>query len=346
MKKLIPMLMLVFSLAVPTCALEIEAPKVPNSASELMPEDCGSFSDALIELLQTAFLKVRPDLFEAVHLCLRIVCVVLILAIMASFRDDGSIFLSLSGAVCISVLLLGSANSMLSLAEDTIHNLSGYGKLLLPVMTAALAAQGGTASSAGLYLGTVFFDTVLSNLLCVFFLPLVYFFVIFSVTYSATSEDFLKKIRDTIKNLTTWCLKTILTIFTTYMGITGVVSGTTDAATLKAAKITISSFVPVVGGILSDASESILVGAGVMKNAAGIYGILAVLSLVIEPFLKIGIHYMILKATGILCTAFGTKSAVTLIEDFSGAMGLLLAMTGSMCLLILISTVCFMKGVS
>ena len=94
------------------------------------------------------------------------------------------------------------------------------------------------------------------------------------------------------------------------------------------------------------ASESILISAGVMKNAAGIYGILAVLSLSIEPFLKIGLHYMILKATSILCTAFGTKTAVTLIEDFSGAMGLLLAMTGAMCLLVLISTVCFMKGVS
>ena len=82
-----------------------------------------------------------------------------------------------------------------------------------------------------------------------------------------------------------------------------------------------------------------------MKNAAGIYGILALLAILLRPFLKIGIHYLLLKATAAVCSVFGSKSTVGLIEDFSAAMGLLLAMTGSVCLLLLISTVCFMKGV-
>ena len=121
--------------------------------------------------------------------------------------------------------------------------------------------------------------------------------------------------------------------------------GTTDAAALKATKVTISSVVPVVGGILSDASEAVLVSAGLMKNAAGIYGILAVLAVFLSPFLKIGVHYLILKLTAAVCGIFGEKGLTELIGDFSTAMGLLLAMTGSECLLLLISTVCFLKGV-
>ena len=39
------------------------------------------------------------------------------------------------------------------------------------------------------------------------------------------------------------------------------------------------------------------------------------------------------------------RELTELIGDFSTAMGLLLAMTGSECLLLLISTVCFLKGV-
>ena len=88
-----------------------------------------------------------------------------------------------------------------------------------------------------------------------------------------------------------------------------------------------------------------LVSAGVMKNAAGIYGILAVLAVFLEPFLRIGIHYLMLKATASVCAIFGSGRMTGLIEDFSSAMGLLLAMTGATCLLLLISTVCFMKGV-
>ena len=129
------------------------------------------------------------------------------------------------------------------------------------------------------------------------------------------------------------------------MGITGVISGTTDAATLKAAKLTISGVVPVVGGILSDASEAVLVSAGLVRNAAGIYGIFAILAIFLTPFLRIGCHYLLLKLTGTLCAVFGVKRCTDLIGDFTTAMGLLLAMTGSVCLLQLISTVCFLRGV-
>lgn len=137
----------------------------------------------------------------------------------------------------------------------------------------------------------------------------------------------------------------LLIIFTTYLSLTRVVSGTTDAAALKATKVGMSSFIPVVGGILSDASEAVLVSAGLLKNAAGIYGILAVLALFLHPFLQIGLHYLILKLTAAICSVFGTSRMTGIIECFSTAMGLLLAMTGAACVMVLISTVCFMKGV-
>ena len=130
------------------------------------------------------------------------------------------------------------------------------------------------------------------------------------------------------------------------MGLTGVISGTTDAAALKVTKTTISSVVPVIGNILSEASEAVLVGAGVVKNAAGVYGMLAILAVCFEPFALIGIQYLLLKLTAAICSVFATKQATELISDFSDAMGMLLAITGTICLMLLISTVCFMKGVS
>ena len=150
--------------------------------------------------------------------------------------------------------------------------------------------------------------------------------------------------RDFVKWLMTWGLKVILYVFTGYMGITGVITGTADAAAVKAAKLTISGVVPVVGGILSDASEAVVISAGVMKNAVGIYGLLAVVAIWITPFLQIGAMFLLLKLTAVVCSVFGVKEASDLIEDFSGAMGLLLGMTGTISLLVLISTICFMKG--
>lgn len=345
MKKLLPMLIVILSLALPVSALEIEAPTVPKAGEDLMPEDTGSFSDALVSLLGKAVKRIRPDLQEAAQVSLSLIAAGILLTILSSF-EEGKHTAQLWSAAAIAGILLHNANSMIRLASDTVRQLSDYGKLLFPVMTGALAAQGGVSASTGLYLGTAFFSTLLESLLSGVFLPAVWLFLALAVASAAISEEVLKKIRDAVKSALSWCLKTVLTVFTTYMSITGVVSGTTDAAALKAAKVTISSFVPVVGGILSDASEAVLVGAGVMKNTAGIYGILAVLSLFLGPFLRIGAHYLILKLTALVCGVFGTKAASVLIEDFSSAMGLLLGMVGSVCLLLLIGTVCFLKGVN
>lgn len=346
MRKLILVLILLSLTVMPARALDITAPEVPESGREWMPDEADSFWEGLMMILRDGVRLIRPDLREASSLCMGIVAVILMLSLLQAMSVRVKALAELSGAVMIAVTLLSGTNSLIRLGTETVRDLSEYGKLLLPVMTAALAAQGGVTSSAALYAGTAIFNTVLTFLIQTLLVPMIYVYLAFAAANSAIGEEMLKKLRDLVKWLMTWTLKIILYVFTGYMAVTGVVSGTTDAATLKAAKLTISGMVPVVGGILSDASEAVLVSAAAVKNAAGIYGILAVLSVCLEPFIKIGTHYLMLKATTGICTVFGAKRLTGLAGDFTTAMGMLLAMTGSVCLLLLISTVCFMKGVS
>lgn len=335
----------VILLALPVSASEITAPEVPPSGADLMPKDVGSFWTGLMEILSGAVANLRPDLREAAATCMSVAGITLMVSLVHAFPGSNSRISDLVGTVAIGVLLLQSANSLVTLAVDTIAELTEYGKLLLPVMTTAMAAQGGITVSAALYTGSAAFNSLLATLIAKVLVPMVYIFLSLSAANSAVGEDTLKKMRDFVKWLATWALKIILYVFTGYMSITGVVSGTTDAAQLKVTKLTISGMVPVVGNILSDASEAVLVGAGVVKNAAGIYGILAILSVCLGPFLRIGTHYLLLKATGAVCGIFDSKRMTTLIQDFTAALGLLLAMTGTVCLLLLISVVCFLRGV-
>ncbi len=345
MKKLLVIVFLLSVLILPVSAVEVTAPEVPDSGLELMPRNTETFGQSLWELLQAGIRLIMPDLAEASKACMGICGIVLALSVLESFSDGIKTVSDLVGATAIAALLLGGANSLIHLGSETIRQLSDYGRLLLPVMSTAMAAQGGVTASTAIYAGTTLFDTVLSSLIAKLLVPMIYLYLALAAANAAVGEDLLKKGRDFVKWLMTWCLKTILYVFTGYIGITGVISGTTDAAALKAAKITISSAVPVVGGILSDASEAVLVSAGLAKNVAGIYGILAILAVYLGPFLKIGIHYLVLKLTAAVCSVFGSKRITELIGDFSSAMGMLLAMTGSVCLLLLIATVCFLKGV-
>ena len=324
--------------------LTITAPTVPDSVSDLMSKDTADIGGSIWSMLQKAFAKIHPEIASAAGLCLCLVAVVILISMLKQMPGKTLSVVDFAGVLAVAALLLQQTDSMIRVATQTVVDLSEYGKLLLPVMTAALASQGGVSGSAALYAGTAVFDAILSSAISNLLIPLVYIFLALAVACAATGEALLEKLRDMIKWLMTWGLKTLLYIFTGYMGLTGVISGTADEAAVKATKLTMSGMIPVVGGILSDASEAVIVGAGLMKSAAGVYGMLALIAIWITPFMQIGISYLLLKLTASLCDSFGVKRVSSLIKNFSEAMGLLLGMTGAVCILLLISVICFLKG--
>ncbi len=83
-----------------------------------------------------------------------------------------------------------------------------------------------------------------------------------------------------------------------------------------------------------------------MKSAAGVYGILSFIAIGIRPFLQIGTQYVLLKGTSAITSLYGTKTAASVVQEFSTVMGFILGMTGASAFILMISTVCFMRGLT
>lgn len=345
MTKVLIGLWLLLSLAVPSAAAEMTAPEVPQAGIRNMPQESASFGNGLTELIHNGMDLLYPEMEAAVQISFKLLVSVMLLSLLSIMAESLKQTTAMAGTVVMASVMFQHARGMISYAADMVLEICEYGKLLCPVLTTALAAQGGITASAALYGGTTVFITLLSMLVSRLIVPMVNLYLVFSVVHCALGEETAKKCSDAVKTMLNWLLKTLLIVFTTYMSITGVVSGTTDAAALKAAKVAFSTAVPVVGSILSDASEAVLISVETMKNAAGVYGILAVLAVFLGPFIKIGVQYLLLKVTTFLCGLFAEKNFCALMEDFSSAMGLLLAMVAAGCVLILVSTVCFLKGI-
>lgn len=346
MRKFVLLLSVLLVMAVPVDAMEFTAPDAPMEAQKYMPDETENFSDGLRYVIRAALQVMQPSIMEAAGICISLIAASVLTGLMCEISGSRKSVIQLAGTAAAGVILFRPANSLIQLGAETVIQISQYGKLLLPVMTGALAAQGAVTKSGALYAATAFFDAFLASSVSKLLIPLVYIFLCVGVGCNLFEQSLLKEMKNCIKWLLTWGLKTILYVFTGYISITGVVGGATDATMLKATKLTISGMVPVVGNILADASEAVLVSAGVMKSAVGVYGLLAVIALWIGPFLQIGIQYLMLKLTCGICSILGTKQMAELVKDFSSAMGLVLAMTGTVCLIFLISTICFMKGVS
>lgn len=344
MRKLFIIAICMALLTVPANASGIVAPTVPDEVEDLMPAQTENFGQSLWHILTSAIERMQPQVASTAKLCMGLIAAALLMSVMHSFEGKSNSVVELAGVIVVACMLLDRTNSMIAVGTETIENISQYGKLLLPVMTAALASQGGVTSSAALYTATALFDSLLTTMISVLLVPMVYIYLVLAVVNAAAGDELLKKLRDLIKWAGVWGLKILLYVFTGYIALTGVISGTADQTAIKAAKLTISGMVPVVGSILSDASETILVSAAAVKNGAGIAGLLAVIAVTITPFLTIGLHYLLLKLSAAVAGAFAPKPMAGLIEDFSGAMGLILGMTGAVCMIQLISLVCFMKG--
>lgn len=344
MKRLIALLLLLSLVVMPVWG-ELAAPEVPEAGAKYMPKETKSFGKSLRHILGELLPVLWPNVQEGLKAAAGLIAACMLVGLLRTEDPLAQRTADLVGAVSVAALLLTRTGAMIRLGETTVQELSEYEKLLLPCMTAAMAAQGGAATGAALYAGSAVFNTVLSRLLVRLMVPVQYLYLAAATAAGVLGSDSLKNMKDAIKNLLLWCLKTMLSLFTAYLGITGVVSGNADAAALKAAKATFGTFIPVVGSILADASEAVLVGTGVLRSAMGIYGILAILAVFLEPFCRIGTQYLILRLTASLCAMFGTKTQTALIADFGEVMRMLLGMTGAMCILLLVSTVCFLKGV-
>ena len=346
MRKLILILILISSTSLCVHASPLDIPTPPKDAYKLMPSETDSFAESLLFIIEEAVTAVSPDIKQAAGICLSLIAVSLVLSLTSNAHSGTKQIVGMAGVLTMSGIILSNMNGMVNEGARTVSELSEYGKLLIPIMTSTVAAQGGVTGATSISTATIIADGVLTSLISSVLVPGIYVFLALSVANSMGGHVILQKLKSAVKWIIGWMLKIVLYLFTGYMTISGVITGTVDQSALKATKLTIAGMVPVVGGILSDASEAVLIGAGMVKNAAGIYGLLAVIAIVIEPFLRIGIHYLLLKVTASICGMFLEKELTERLQDCTSAMGLLLAMCGCVCIILVISMICFMKGMS
>lgn len=250
----------------------------------------------------------------------------------------------MAGALAITAISANDMSTMMGLGRSTIDRMQGFAQVLLPITAVCSALAGAAAQAAARQVATALFFNLLLTLIDRLLVPLVYAYVAACTAYAAVGNQGLKKLAQVLKWVVTRSLTALLVLFVTYLTVSGTLAGTTDAAALKTAKLAITTAIPVVGGILSNAAQTLLVGAGVMKNTVGVFGLLAVLGLCLIPFLQLGAHYLTYKFSGTLAATMADRRLAELIDGISTAFALMLGMTGSSALLMLVSIMSGLAG--
>ncbi|MEA4965741.1 MAG: stage III sporulation protein AE [Oscillospiraceae bacterium] len=362
MRKTIILLLLALLLAVPVNAADVtgELTDLFGASSledgldadqqellgENKPTESTGFFHAVQELFAKAILGTGSDLRSAAAMAAMVLAVCMVCGLCGTLPGAPTVrAVTMAGLLGIAAVCASGVNSLLQLGTETIGDMVSFSQLLLPVLSAATISSGAITSGGAIYGITVLFSDLLMGCVTKVLIPMTYVLLALALADCALGNSMLRRFRELLSWLIRTGLKAIVYTFTGFVTITQVISGTADTMTAKAAKLTLSSVVPVVGGIISDATDTVLVSAALLKSSIGVFGMLAILAICVVPFFRIGIHYLIMKVTAAIAGAVAEESLTSMVDAVGEAMGLLLGMTGACALLLLISTVCSLKAV-
>ncbi len=281
------------------------------------------------------FRNAQADAGGALRDTLRSLMKIFVIAVLCGcvngFAQDNRQVVTMGGALAVALVMFQDFRSVLHTVLAAIEQVGVLAAGMFPVMAAALTLTGAAGTAAATQAAGMFaFDLVIRLIENLLVPAVCAYFAVLTVN-TAAGGDLLGSLGGLIRWAVTGSLKLVLTLFITFLTLGSSVSGSVDQFSLKAARFAVSGSVPVVGGIISDAAETMLSGAVLVKNAVGVLGMLCVAAVCIVPFLKAGAAYLMFKAGAAVMSPVCGKELGTMLGGIGEGIGLLLGMLGTCC---------------
>ncbi len=323
---------------------------LPEEAGEILDgisasgTDPGKGLSKLYEAVESEFGGILKDALKS---GITILAAAVFCAIGTVFCGEGRErnYIVLAGVLAISAAVFGNLHSFVGLGKTVLLDLNAFSHVLLPTLVSAAAGGGAVTSAAAKYAATALFMDILITVGTGVIMPLIYAYMASSAAKAAFGGEALEGVVKFIKWAITALLTVLMLAFTLYLTITGIISGTADAAAVKTAKTVISASLPVVGGIVSDAASAVVNGMSILKNSVGVFGLLSVCAVCLVPFLRLGLHYIIYKAVAALAGSIADVRISKFIDAIGTAFGMTIGLSGAAALMLFFSIISVLKAV-
>lgn len=364
MRVFLLVLLMIPCFAVPACAEDIYHEAADETGvyalEEGLPEEVREISgalkvdgnydteNALERLWRSLTESIKGELGKNLKTASGLIAISALCALSGSLCSGKPIkeYINIAGCCAVAVSLLGDMDSIVGDTVSALNQLSDYSKAALPAIFTAAATCGALGSAPAKYAATSLALDVLMSLSQKLIIPLVYSYLALAVAGSVFPNSLLSNTARLIKWLAVTAMTAMTIAFSAYIGMTGIVAGSVDATALKTARTIISTGLPVVGGIISDASGAVLSAASVIKNSAGVFGLIVVCALCAGPFAVLSVRMFVLKAAAAASDMVPNSRLSGLIASVSSATGLLLGLLGCSGIMLFISIMSGIKAVS
>ena len=148
--------------------------------------------------------------------------------------------------------------------------------------------------------------------------------IIFSIVGNISQTVKLDKLTKLVKSASTWLIGIVFGIFASFLTAQGITGGVADKFGFNIAKFALSSYVPILGGYLSDGIDLLSASLVLVKNALGYTGVLILMGTVLFPILKIITFSLAMRLTSAVAEPIGDGRVSALLHSVAGSLNLLI----------------------
>ena len=223
----------------------------------------------------------------------------------------------------ITILMTGVVK-VLTVVTGTISAISAFAEATFPVLMTLLSAVGGVTTVATYSPMLALLSNGIIALVSKIIVPAFIAVVVFSVVGNLSKTVKLDKLTHLVKTVSTWIIGVVFGLFATFLTAQGIAGGVVDKFGFNVAKFAFSSYVPILGGYLSDGFDLISASVVIVKNAFGYFAVVTLVATIVFPLLKIMAFSLTLRFVAAIVEPIGDERVAKLLHSLAENMNLLI----------------------
>lgn len=330
---------------------------LPDNIKEMLPNDFfegdissfnyqnfnqQTFMDMVIDLLFANL----PDILSSFASMLSVILVASILNIMKKSFDQESMqnAFTICSSVCVSLTVFTKLSNILDDCVDYITTICNSMTAFAPIMSSMYIMSGNISSAAVSNTGIMLFITVLENFIVRSIVPIIKISTCFAIIRSTNPNIDIGGFSKILKNTFTSVTVFTMSIFSFVMSYQNVLAQGNDSLSLRTARFAAGSFIPIVGGAVSDALKTVSSSLSIVKNSCGIIGIIIIACLTLPILISLFLNKLSFDICAGISKTLSCSDEATVIEEASSCCSFLLAIVSITCILFIFSITIFIKS--
>ena len=300
-----------------------------------------------IDMIKYVWNEFRGSLIRPVRVLASLMAVILVAAVIESMEDSISSkpMSKIFGVICVLVsvgIVSSSVSESISTAAEALNSGGTFMLGYVPVFAGITASSGSVTSAVAYNILVLMVAEASVTISGEIIIPSLSVCMAMGIVEAINPDFHLSGITEAIKNVVTFVMGFIMTIFLGLLSLQSIVGASADTLGVKAAKFMVSNFVPVIGGAIADTYTTVKNSLGLLRGGVGFFGIAVIFIMILPPILEVAAMKLMFMAAGVVSELFGVNQVKILLKNTNWILSTVFSILISFSVMLIISTAILM----